>query len=59
MHEQFRNDRTMEELCGGGALGGNGELVALLLRGSNKARRSGRGQQVKQLGRSVDVAVTA
>ena len=59
MREQFRNGRTMEELCGSGALDGNGELVASLLRGSDETRRSRRGQQVKQLARGVDVAATA
>ena len=43
MHEQFRNSRMTEELCGGRALAGIGELVASLLRGSDKARRSERG----------------
>ena len=59
MREQFRNGRTTEELCSGRALGGNGELVASLLRGSDEARRSRRGQQVKQLARGVDVATMA
>ena len=59
MRKQFKNGGTVEELCSGRALGGNGELVASLLRGSNEARRSGRGQQVKQLARGVDVATMA
>jgi len=48
-----------EELCDGRALGGNGELVASLLRGSDEARRSRRGQQVKQLAQGIDVATMA
>ena len=59
MHEQLRNGGMLEELCSGRALGGNGELVAPLLRGSDEARRSGRGQQVKQLALGIDVAATA
>ena len=39
----------VEELHGGRALNGDSELVASLLRGSDEARRSGRGQEVKQL----------
>ena len=59
MCKQFRNGRMMEELCGGGALDGNSELVASLLHGLKLARRSGRGQQVKQLACGFDVAVKA
>ena len=57
MREQFRNGGMTEELCGSRALGGNDEVVASLLRGLDEARRSERGQQVKQLVRGVDVAV--
>jgi len=48
-----------EELCGIRALSGNGELVASLLRGLDEARRSGQGQQVKQLVWGIDVATMA
>ena len=48
-----------EELCGGSALGSVGELGDLLLSGSDKERRSKRGQKVKQLARGIDVAVMA
>ena len=59
MREQLRNGRMVEELRGGRALGGNGELGASLLRGSDEVTRSGRGQQVKQLAWCVDVATMA
>ena len=59
MRKQFSNGGTTEELCDGRALGSNGELVASLLRGSDEARRSERGQQMNQLARGVDVAATA
>lgn len=41
MCEQLRNGGMAKELHGSKALGDNGELGASLLRGSNKARRSG------------------
>ena len=59
MLEQFRNGGMTEELCDGRALGGNGELVASLLRGLDEARRSRQGQQVKQLAWGIDVATMA
>ena len=59
MHEKLRNGGMTEELCGIRALGGNGELVASLLRGLDEARRSRQGQQVKQLAWGIDVATMA